>query len=388
MNLDLYTVALLTALVVIVTSVSFIVGMLVRKDDGAGRVWGLAFLSGLLTVIAYLVWASTPSAWWAVAIGNAAFVANAGCMWLGARRFNRRRMLVPSVAVGVAIAATMAGVLAEGPTGGDWAGALLLFSGVMVFAALGAFECLRPEIGRDRTAWGLAFILGLEAAFFAARMIVFLIEGPEGAVFLGWFDTVPTSFLTITLSIVALLVTSVLLSGRARLAGTGDAGSLTLSDDDVLPEVSFVHVLLDMSVRARRRGEMVGVISLRIDDLPAIATAFGSEAAVSVAVAFRAVVRRFAPTSSFVGQDGPTGLLVGIQPDDPADARRIATRIRRGLFDELSGVVGVVIPVVGVGVALSSSVGYEPSALMRASRNAALEAAVDTESSVVMARRG
>lgn len=387
MSLDLYTVSLLTALVVIVTSVVFIVGMLVRKDEGAGRVWGLAFLAALLTVVAYLVWATTPDAWWAVAIGNGAFVAGTGCMWLGCRRFNERAMTIPSAAVGAAILAATAGVLVEGPTGGDWAGALFLFGGIILFAALGAIECLRSEMGLDRNAWGLAFVLGLQSAFFIARTVAYLVEGPESEIFTVWFDTVPTSFLTITLSIVAVVVTSVLLSSRTRLAGPGVPGSLTLSDDDVLPEMSFVHVLLDMSVRARRRGETVGVISLRIDDLPAIATAFGSEAAASVADAFRAVVRRFAPTSSFVGQDGPTGLLVGIQPDDPADARRIATRIRRGLFDDLSGVVGVVIPVVGVGVALSSSFGFEPSALMRAARGAARDAAVDTEATVVMARR-
>lgn len=387
MTLDLFTVSLLTALVVIVTSTVFILGMLARKDDGVGRVWALAFLAGLLTVISYLVWAASPDAWWAVAAGNGAFTASAGCMWLGCLRFNARSMLIPSIAVAAAVVASIVAVLVAGPTGGDWAGAPVMFVSILVFAALGSTECLRGEMGADRNAWGLAFVLGLQCAFFIARTIVFFIEGPEGAVFLSWFDTVPSSFLTITLSIVAVVVTSVLLAGRARLTGSVDPGSLSLSEDDVLPDVTFAHVLLDQSVRARRRGDAVGVISLRIDDLPAIATAFGSEAAASVSSAFRAVVRRFAPTSSFVGQDGPTGLLVGIQPDNPAEARRTAMRIRRGLFDELAGVVGVVIPVVGVGVALSSSVGYEPTALMRAARAAAKDAAVSTEASVVLARR-
>lgn len=387
MNLDLFTVTLLTALVVIVTSTVFILGMLARKDEGVGRVWALAFLAGLLTTISYVMWASAPDAWWAVAAGNGAFVASTGCMWLGCRRFNGRVMRIPSIAVAAAVALTSGAVLVAGPTGGDWAGAPVMFVCIMTFAALGSAECLRGDMGQDRNAWGLSFVLGLQCAFFVARTIVFFIEGPEGVIFLGWFDTVPSSFLTITLSIVACVVTSVMLGGRARLSGFVDPDSLSLSEDDVLPDVTFAHVLLDQSVRARRRGDAVGVISLRIDDLPAISTAFGSEAAASVSSAFRAVVRRFAPTSSYVGQDGPTGLLVGIQPDNPAEARRTATRIRRGLFDELAGVVGVVIPVVGVGVALSSSVGYEPTALMRAARAAAREAAESPEASVVLARR-
>ena len=87
MNLDLLTVSVLTALVV-VTSVVFIVGMLLRKDESAGRIWGLGFLAALLTVVAYLAWAASPEAWWAVAVGNAAFLCGTGLMWLGARRFN------------------------------------------------------------------------------------------------------------------------------------------------------------------------------------------------------------------------------------------------------------------------------------------------------------
>ena len=380
MNLDLYTVSVLTSLVVIVSSVVFLVGMLLRKEEGAGRIWGLAFLLGLLTVVSYLVWATTPSAWWAIAVGNAAYVGNLGCMWLGCRRFNGRPLGISIGAVVVVALTAFAAVVIAGPDGGDWAGAIFYLVGVSLFAGLGAWESMRGEIAANRLAWGLSFVLALTSVFFAARTVVFLAAGPESELFLVWFDTVPASMLTITLAIVAVVVTSVLLAERTRLGGTE---ALALGDDDVLPEVSFAHVLLDMSARARRRAELVGVVSLRIDDLPAISTAFGSEAAKSVAAAFNAVVRRYAPTTAFVGQDGPTGLLVGIQPESSTDARRLATRIRRGLFDELSGVVGVVIPVVGVGIALSSTSGYEPSALMREARDAAREAALSTESVIV-----
>lgn len=383
MNLDLYTVALLTSLVVIVSSVVFLVGMLLRKDDTAGRIWGLAFLFGLMTVVSYLVWATTPTAWWAIGLGNAAYVSNLGCMWLGCRAFNGRKLAITSGVVAVAAVAAFVAVALAGPEGGDWAGGAFYMTAIGVFSGLGAWESLRGQMSQNRLAWGLAFILGLASIFFVARTAVFLTSGPTSDLFLSLFDTVPASVITITLAIVAVVVTSVLLSVRARVTAPVEAGKLSLSDDDVLPEVSFVHVLLDMAARARRRSELVGVISLRIDDLPIIATAFGSEAAASVGAAFRRVVRRYAPTTSFVGQDGTTGLLVGIQPESDADARRLATRIRRGLFDELSGVVGVVIPVVGVGIALSERSGYEPAALMMQARAAAREAAQSTDTLIV-----
>lgn len=370
MTLDLFTVTLLTALVVVVTSVVFIVGMLLRKDDAAGRIWGLGFLAGLLTVVAYLAWAASPEAWWAVAIGNASFVCATGFMWLGARKYNGRPLVLAGSAVAVVAAVEVANVLALGRDGGDWAGAEVMFLGIMVFAALGATECLQGEMGRHRESWGLAFVLGLQSVYYVARTIAFFAVGPEDPIFEAWFGTVETSYLTITLSIVAAVVTSLLLAGRQRLRGSVGVTTLELSDEGILPEASFQRILLDMCGRARLRGELVGVVSVRIDDLPAIGTAFGSEAADAVLASFREGVRRYAPTSAFVGSDGANGMLVGIQPATVEDGRRIARRIRRGLFEELSGVVGAVIPVVGASAVLSDIAGYEPGSLIRAAQEA------------------
>ncbi len=370
MNLDLFTVSVLTALVVVVSAVVFIVGMLLRKDESAGRIWGLGFLAALLTVVAYLAWAASPEAWWAIAVGNAAFVCGTGFMWLGARRFNSRRMTPATLAVGLVATVELIIVVVMGADGGDWAGAELMFAGLMVFAGLGAYECLRGEMGKHRESWGLAAVLGLQSLYYLARSIVFLADGPESEFFLTWFGSPPTGFLTIILSIVALVVTTVLLSGRLRLRGSVGVVTLEMSDEGLLPERSFERILRDMTERANERDELVGVVSVRIDDLPSIGTAFGSEAADIVLGAFRDGVRRYAPASSFIGQDGANGLLVGIQPSSHDDARRIARRIRRGMFEELSGIVGAVIPVVVVSAVLSDIVGYEPSSLMRAAREA------------------
>ncbi|MFB8386029.1 hypothetical protein ACFC3F_02695 [Microbacterium sp. NPDC055910] len=384
MTLDLFSVSVMTTVVVVASSVVFILGSILRRDDGAGRMWGLAFLAAVLTSVSYLVWSAAPEAWWAIAIGNGAFVAIPGCIWLGCRAYNTRRMLVAGLVVAATAVVAIGAVVVAGPEGGGWAGAPVMFVGILIFAALGAVESLRGDMGRNRNAWSLVAVLGFQSVFYLVRTVVFLVAGPESDVFRTWLDTIPTSFITTLTTIVAVVVTSVLLSDRAGSVGVVASRDLALTDDDVLPELSFAYVLLGMSGRARRRGELVGVISVRIDDLPAISTAFGTEAAASVADAFRTVVRRFAPTSAFVGQDGPTGLFVGIQPGSPAEARRTAERIRRGLFDELSGVVGAVIPVVGVGVTLSDTTGYEPAALMRGARRAATDAAHAAEAAVVV----
>ncbi|SIT76484.1 hypothetical protein [Microbacterium sp. RU33B] len=385
MNLDLLTVTLLTALVVVVTSVVFIVGMLLRKDESAGRIWGLAFLAALLTVVSYLAWAASPEAWWAVAVGNAAFVGGTGLMWLGARRFNGAPMMLPVTAVAVVSAVALVVVLALGPDGGDWAGAEIMFVGILVFAGLGARECLYGEMGHHRESWGLAFVLGLQSVYYLVRTGAFFAYGPESDVFSTWFGTVETSFLTITLSIVAMVVTTVLLSGRLRLRGSVGAVTLELSNEGIMPESSFERILLDMSERAMPRGELVGVISVRVDDIRSIGTAFGSEAADIVLASLRDGVRRYAPIAAFIGQDSQNVLYVGIQPSSHDESRRIARRIRRGLFEELSGVVGAVIPIVGVSVVLSDVAGYDPASLMRAAKEASYMASTSIGTTDVFA---
>ena len=80
MTLDLASVVLMTALVVNVSGVLFIAETLLRRDEGAGRIWALGFLAAMLTTLAYTMWTQDPSAWWAITVGNAAFVAGTGCM--------------------------------------------------------------------------------------------------------------------------------------------------------------------------------------------------------------------------------------------------------------------------------------------------------------------
>jgi hypothetical protein len=118
-TLDLMSVLVMTTLVVNVSGILFIVETLLRRDEGAGSVWALAFLAGMLTTLSYSLWAQTPDAWWAIAVGNAAFVASTGCMWLGCRRFNGRRMGWASAVVAVAVAVAGFTVALAGPGGGD-----------------------------------------------------------------------------------------------------------------------------------------------------------------------------------------------------------------------------------------------------------------------------
>ena len=57
MTLDLYSVSVMTAAVVLIVGIIYISETLIRRDEVTGRHWSIAFLAGILTTIAYAIWA-------------------------------------------------------------------------------------------------------------------------------------------------------------------------------------------------------------------------------------------------------------------------------------------------------------------------------------------
>ena len=113
MTLDLFTVTVMTALVASVAGVIFIVDTVIRRDSGPGRLWAVAFLSGLATTVAYMAWSAGVGGPVSVAVGNTLFVLVPGFMWLGTRRFNDRSARLAPGLLAVLAAATFVAALVE-----------------------------------------------------------------------------------------------------------------------------------------------------------------------------------------------------------------------------------------------------------------------------------
>lgn len=385
MMLDLFSVTLVTALVIVVSAVLYLTGTLLRKDGAAGKSWAVAFLAGVLTVISYLVWAAVPSAFVAVAIGNAGFVASAAFMWLGCLSFNSRRLVVPAVIVGVGITGAFLAALVAGPDGGDWAGAPAVFIGVAAFAGVGAAESRRGRMGSDLNVIGLTVVLGVEAVFFVVRTVVFFAAGPESDLFQTWFDSRVASLLTVVLTIVALVTASVLRAGESSLRGQQRTVTYRATPDGVLLPAAFEVGMALMLSRSADKDETLCVVAVRMDDLDQVATAFGPAEAEAIAAAWRTGVRRYAPTASLVGERDARTLLVAFPTTSYADVRRIASIMHRRLVDDIAMLGVSVVPVIGAGIALTSQTGYDAAALTAAAEDAALRSSSSPDASIIVA---
>lgn len=387
MNLDTASVLAVSIVVVNLSGMLFVLETILRRDEGAGRVWAIAWIALMLMTLSYLLWTQTHTTWWAIAVGNGSLVCSSGLLWIGCRVFNGHRLMWASLVVAAGTILTMLTALIGGVEAGEWAGAEWMFALLVVFAGLGAVECLRGTLLGARSAWVLAAALGGYGLYYLSRLTAFLTTGPDGALFTTGFGAIPTSLVTVGYVIVVVVLTSVLRATRAPMRGAATTVSGGV-EDDVLAEGDFERALGALVSRAQRRGEIVGVIGVRADDLEQISTAFGSEQARVVAGVLRQGVRRHAPSTAFVGIDGPSAVTVGIVVPSAGEARRQAAAIYRGLFDDLGAVGTGVIPVLGVGVGLSDTAGYDAAALIELARETAGRAALNIETSVLVADAG
>ncbi|WP_295854628.1 hypothetical protein [uncultured Microbacterium sp.] len=376
MSLDLLSLQTAASVVIVISTVMYLLDTLMLKDGLPGRIWASAYLAGTFSALCYLGWLLLPDVYLAIALGNGAFVAATGLIWLGCVAFNGRSARVPSVVLAAVILVVVISALAAGPEGGDWAGAVALFLGNAALAVAGAIETRRGAIRRRWSATGLTLVLGIEAVWFVARTVVFVGVGPDSELFRTAFDTRVSSLLTITLVIAAVVVTSALRADESALRGTGASKSLSVDADGVLFRESFEATMAIVCARAEVAGEGVGLICVRVDDLRRVAVAFGPDEAESIAREFRASVRRHAPTMALVGALDPAGVAVAFTTTATTDVKRVTRILHERVVSDLGRLGPSALPVVGIGMALTADHGFDAAALVARADEAAAHAAV------------
>lgn len=383
MMLDLFSVTVMTAIVAFVATAIFVIETLRRRDAGAGRLWAVAYLCGTVTTFAYISWAAGIGEEVAIAIGNAAFAMTPAFMWLGNRRFNDRPIVWQSVVVGVLAVTTFLAAVIRVPIEGEWGGWAVLAAHIVFFFLAGGWEAMRRPMGRMGNARLLTGVLFAAAVYYAARLGAFVIDGPEGTFFRTWFGSISANIATIVLTMVAVVVTSILRASKSVTQRYEWISENGVAADGILLRRTYRDALAAMAERAGWRRELVSVIIVHVDGLDEMAAAFGSDAADELAAQWRRSVRRHAPASAFVGEDGDSTLAVCGVASTAADARRQGAAIYRGCIDDLAGNPTGLLPVVGIGIGLTETVGYDTDLLMESARGAAVRASRSLEASVL-----
>ena len=383
MTIDLYTIQLAMSTVTIVAGVMFILDTVLRNSDRAGRTWALSFMSAILTSFAYATWVVVPDAWWAVAVGNAGVVLTPALLWSGCRAFNGRSGLlwVGLVAAGAAALA----VIVDGPDGGEWAGAALMFLLVAVFSGLGAAETLRSPMRGNWTARGLTAMFVIVGLFYATRTTVFVARGPDDPVFSAALGTEAAAFVLMSLIIVTLPSLIILQSERVpRLRGRNEL-TPSYNADAVLNQDSFRDIVEDWLDRANFHDEQLVFMRVELDELEALDTAFGRSVGVQLLTDFTQAVRRYASPNSDIGLVA-AGALVVVAPyarleQAVADGDSVQQGLRQNPLEAAQGIRLSA----SIGIAGTDFFGYDFDRLMRAATDAAADARASGGDALVIA---
>jgi len=353
MELDLTSLIAVNLIIECIAGAIFVVHALRHPQSQAARAWALAFLASILTTVCYLAWALAPGAWLGNAFGNAAFAAGIGCLWLGAARYNSRRMRLRVGAV--ALAAGLAFLASIFDVRDPWAGAPALFAILTVLAALGAVESARGAMRRRPLALALVVVLALTSAWQLARLALFIAFGPDTAVFDAWGGSVNAAILTAALSVVALTATAVLVAeedrdGEARFDAPPASGFGPMLAGD-----AFARLADGMGARARAGGGRIAVLALVVPDLERVRLAFGIAEAAALHRRFvDSALRRFDPSTP-VATTRPGLVVAVLSGRTPEATERAARALHRLVAEDLATGEGAVVPLVSAGLAFGQS---------------------------------
>ncbi len=325
--LDLPTLLVSCALVVTICGTTFVVSTVLRHNDVASRLWSAAFTFGILTMVSFAVWAVVPHSPAIVGVGNGALTLAMGFIWSGNRAYNGRSPLFAVSLAGGFVVAVLAWVDADS---GSWAGGQVFLVGVAAYALLAGIEALSGRMRRDLNARILAVVMLIVGVFYAVRSVVFAVAGPYSDVFLTYFDSDITTFITILFVITASTAMSVLRIERtnARNPRAVDVGQWA---GFASPELFGIAVddRLERLATLRENGVL---IRISIDNLSEMNTAFGRSFSDAAMTLLGSTLRNEVPASAVLGHTGGAGFdaLVFESLDHALDR---AQRIRSALID-------------------------------------------------------
>lgn len=166
---------------------------------------------------------------WANPLGNVLLVTGAASVWVGARTLRGREarpwlLLIPAVVVCIPS-------VADSPATNVWAGGPFLLGGMSVLIGLASWEAFHLDAAYSRARLALGLASGLVAVYYLGRLIAFLVDGQDGAVFSTWFGSGGTALITLVLVVVASFSMAMLSSEQlARsLRATADETGLDLA---------------------------------------------------------------------------------------------------------------------------------------------------------------
>jgi diguanylate cyclase (GGDEF)-like protein len=383
-NLDVPTLLIVSAMVISLTGILFIVDAYSRKDDVVGRIWSLAYVSGIITTFAYLASAAYGAIWWGIGLGNGTVVFSLGAVWAGARVFNGRRSLL--WVAGAASVAVAVLAIVRGPGGGEWAGGDAMIAGMFIFGFAGGIECFRGRLWRFRNARFLGAIMLIAGAYYGVRLIFYVAVGPLSSFFITFLGTGITSLVVIMFVTGGAFAMVALRGEESRLIFSADGASAAPSSTANVAE--FADVVAPILRMAQQGASPVSLVAVDIDELATLNSAFGRAYGDQVLVRFVEELRAGLPAGTPLCRLGGDHFAFLLADIDGQQAARRSEEIRSSLLESpLIADQTRVRVTASFGIATGDGCGYALDAMIAAANGALTVAKAAGRNRVELAAR-
>lgn len=334
MILDIFTLQVANALVVVACSVGFILNTLMRSYNASGIYLSVAFLTGLFSSIAFAIAALHPEMWPPVAVGNSLFILSCGSVWAGLRSFSS----APARFVIVVVAALVAAVWVplQWEQYGTWSGSEAFLLGIALFLFLAGYHALRTLSKHSLHARITGITVLLVSAYFVARFIAMLVLGRENMGLHPFLGTITaTSIVTIMLVMCSVSLSALRAEREVLLRRDLEAGPY--SDTfalGALDSATFDRGGADRMERGAAHGVRVALLHTRLEGLGEYNIVYGRSAGDEAIVRYARVLRASVPPTALIGHRGGGSFAVLAMLDVVTTARDVATAVIDALSDE------------------------------------------------------
>jgi len=372
MRIDTTTLLVAAGAVVAVAGVSFILSTALRRNERFGRIWSIAFIAGMLETLAEIVGGISTDGWWAGSVANGALVLAIGLMWAGCRNYNGRSSLAWVPIVAGNLVAVIG--LVQGPDGGYWAGAEALFIAVVAFAGLAGYETVRGNLRRNVDARALTLVFWIVSIYYLLRLTAFVFAGPDSLVFSRYFGTATTTFAAIVLVIVAAIaMTAIQPVSESRVRDAAPAARVRIIPG-VIDDALFEDQANDWLARARRDKESLVLVTMSVDGLGHINSAFGREFGEQTIYTVGRIACENAPSAALISHTGEGRFVILTSEPAIGSPVSIAEKLQTALVETPVDAVKGIRAMATYGISRTDELGYDLRALVSGAQGA-LEAA-------------
>lgn len=318
-----------------------------RSTRSAYSAWWCIALVLFLSGSAAFLLDGSPHQWWANPLGNVLLVSGAASVWVAARSLRTavRRLWLHALAPFVTgVASTL-----ENPGTNTWSGGAVFLASMCLMLALATRELWRLEPGYSRVRIPMALSAGFIAVYYFCRLIVFLVEGPTGHIFVTYFGSSATTLITMVL----LVVVSFSMSGLSTEQQTKALETVATRDGltGLLNRGAFLELAGQELERLRDSGTPGALILADLDHFKLVNDTHGHAAGDLALQAFAAACTASVRPTDLVGRYGGEEFMILISGANPYRAESIAAVISRRLAESPAAPGDGEMPTVSYGIA-------------------------------------